>query len=38
MISVSKEKDVGLAEEKLGKKVMTRHYFEKIDEFHTHLL
>ena len=33
-----KDTDGELAEEHLGTKVMTRHYFEKIDEFHTHLV
>lgn len=33
-----KDTDGELAEEHLGTKVMTRHYFEKIDEFHTRLL
>lgn len=33
-----KDTDGELAEEHLGDKVMTRHYFEKIDEFHTRLV
>lgn len=33
-----KDTDGELAEENLGDKVMTRHYFEKIDEFNTHLV
>ena len=33
-----KDTDGELAEEHLGAKVMTRHYFEKIDEFHTRLI
>ena len=33
-----KDTDGELAEEHLGTKVMTRHYFEKIDEFHTRLV
>lgn len=32
-----KDTDGELAEEHLGTKVMTRHYFEKVDEFHTRL-
>jgi len=32
-----KDTDGELAEEHLGTKVMTRHYFEKIDEFQTRL-
>lgn len=32
-----KDTDGELAEENLGNKVMTRHYFEKIDEFNTRL-
>lgn len=33
-----KDTDGDLAEEHLGTKVMTRHYFEKIDEFNTRLV
>lgn len=33
-----KDTDGELAEENLGDKVMTRHYFEKIDEFNTRLV
>ncbi len=33
-----KDTDGELAEENLGYKVMTRHYFEKIDEFNTRLI
>lgn len=33
-----KDTDGELAEENLGDRVMTRHYFEKIDEFNTHLV
>lgn len=33
-----KDTDGELAEEHLGTKVRTRHYFEKIDEFHTRLV
>lgn len=33
-----KDTDGELAEEHLGNKVMTRHYFEKIDEFNTRLV
>lgn len=33
-----KDTDGELAEEHLGTKVMTRHYFEKINEFRTHLV
>lgn len=33
-----KDTDGDLAEEHLGTKVMKRHYFEKIDEFHTRLI
>lgn len=33
-----KDTDGELAEEHLGTKVMTRHYFEKIDEFNTRLI
>ncbi len=33
-----KDTDGELAEEHLGSKIMTRHYFEKIDEFHTRLI
>ena len=33
-----KDTDGELAEEHLGTKVKTRHYFEKVDEFHTRLV
>jgi len=33
-----KDTDGELAEENLGDKVMTRHYFEKVDEFNTRLV
>lgn len=33
-----KDTDGELAEEYLGTRVMKRHYFEKVDEFNTHLL
>lgn len=33
-----KDTDGELAEEYLGTKIMKRHYFEKVDEFNTHLL
>ena len=33
-----KDTDGELAEENLGDKIMTRHYFEKIDEFNTRLV
>lgn len=33
-----KDTDGDLAEEHLGSKVMKRHYFEKVDEFNTHLV
>ena len=33
-----KDTDGELAEEHLGNKIMKKHYFEKIDEFHTKLI